>query len=109
MQSIIEWIRSLALENRKRRRRLMVDRFWLAVELPLILSGALTMQACFEEHTYRSPSYAPAPYPGYGPYGVYTNGDYDRDRHWHNSDWWVEHDHNWVHQHHPNWMTASKH
>lgn len=79
----------------------------LVVELLLVLIGGLAMQACFEEHTYRSAPYPPAT--SYGPYGVYSYGDYDQDRHWHDSDWWVDNDRDWVQRHHPNWITARKH
>jgi hypothetical protein len=57
---------------------------------------------------YEWPLVSAVPYTAYGPYGVYSYGDYDRDHHWHNSDWWVDHDRNWVQQHHPNWITPSK-
>src|SRR5208282_1486538 len=39
----------------------------------------------------------------------YSYGEYDRDRHWHNLHWWVDHDRNWVQQHHPNWITEREH
>lgn len=58
---------------------------------------------------YEWPLVNAVPYTAYGPYGVYSHGDYDRDRNWHNSDWWVDHDRDWVQQHHPNWVTEHKH
>jgi hypothetical protein len=57
---------------------------------------------------YEWPLVTSVPYTPYAPYGVYSYGDYDRDHHWHNSDWWVDHDRGWVQQHHPEWVTQRK-
>ena len=57
---------------------------------------------------YEWPLVGGAPYPANGPYGLYSYGDYDRNRQWHYSDWWVDHDSAWVQQHHPNWITTRK-
>jgi hypothetical protein len=58
---------------------------------------------------YEWPLVTAVPYTPTAPYGVYSYGDYDRDHHWRNSDWWVDHDKGWVQQHHPNWVAQPKH
>ncbi|MGH7907995.1 MAG: hypothetical protein ACREP6_15330 [Candidatus Binataceae bacterium] len=74
----------------------------IAMESILALAGMLAAQACFG-----GPRYA-APAPNYGPYGVYSSGDY-QNREWHNSEWWAKNHPQWTHQHHPNWTVASEH
>jgi hypothetical protein len=85
----------------------------------IFVIAALSLQACFYEHSY-TPAYGPDPYaygpgPDYGPGYAYRPppayayvpgrvGDYDDHHAWHDRDWWVEHDHPWVQQHHPGWL-----
>ena len=109
----------------------MTLRFLLVVELLLVLAGGLTMQAygasCAQAQRIRNtywndlntghPSAAAdvksqnewAFRGTCGSYDMYSYGDYDHDRHWHDSDWWVGHDRGWVQQHHPNWMKQREH
>jgi hypothetical protein len=106
-------------------------RFFLVVELLLVLACGLTTQAygasCREAQRIRGvywqdmnsghPSAANdvrrqnewAFGGGCGANSMYGYGDYDRDHHWHDSDWWYGHDRDWVHKHHPTWVESSEH
>ena len=109
----------------------MIVRRLLVVELLLVLAGGFTMQAygasCAEAQRIRNvywkdlntghPSAAAdlksknewAFHGTCGSNEMSNYGDYDHDRHWHDSDWWVGHDRAWVQQHHPNWMKQREH
>jgi len=106
-------------------------KFLLLVALLLVMTGGLTMQAygasCREARRIRivywndlntgHPAAAAdlkarnewAFHGSCGPVDMYGYGDYDRDHHWHDSDWWMGHDRDWVQHHHPNWVTESEH
>jgi len=106
-------------------------RFLLVVELLFVLAGGLTMQAygasCEQARRIRNVYWNdlntghPAAAADLrrqnewafrgtcGSYDMYGYGDYDRDHHWHDSDWWFGHDRGWVQQHHPTWFTQREH
>ncbi|HKF28547.1 MAG TPA: hypothetical protein VKB29_04935 [Candidatus Binataceae bacterium] len=74
----------------------------LIVQLSLFALAAFAGQACFEEH-YSSPYRAPEYYSAGPPEVV---GDYDDHHVWHNREWWVGHDRDWVSSssHHHEWL-----
>ena len=106
-------------------------RFLLVVELLFVLAGGLTMQAygasCAQAQHIRNVYWNDlnTGHPGAaadlrsqnawafrgtcGSYDMRNYGDYDRDHHWHDSDWWVGHDRGWAQQHHPEWLTQREH
>lgn len=109
----------------------MTFRFLVAVELIFVLASGLTMNAyaasCREAQRIRAvywndinsghPSAAAdlkrqkewAFHSNCGVNQMYGYGDYDRDHHWHDSDWWEDHDHGWVQKHHPEWAESWEH
>ena len=106
-------------------------RFLLVVGLLFVLAGGLTMQAygasCEQAWHIRKVYWNDlnTGHPGAaadlkrqnewafrgtcGSYEMNGYGDYDRDHHWHDSDWWFDHDRGWAQKHHPTWFTQREH
>ena len=101
-------------------------RFLFVVELVLVVAGGFTMEAygasCREAHRIRTVYWndlntghpaAAADMKRQNEWAFRGNcgandwrgyGDWDHDRHWHDSGWWVNHDRGWAQQHHPDWV-----
>lgn len=106
-------------------------KFLLAAQLLVVLIGGFTMRAygasCWEARHIRNVYWndlntghpgAAADLKGQnewafrnscGPMDMHGFGDWDRDHHWRDSDWWFAHDRNWIQSHHPNWIADRAH